>query len=52
MVMSLDDLKEKGWSILAWFREDLQQVAVLIEVDKDVQLLQVIHVFGYLERNS
>ena len=40
MVASLDDFNEDGWTILDWFGEYLQKVAVIIVVNQDLQLLQ------------
>ena len=40
VVASLDDFNEDGWTILDWFGEYLQKVAVIIVVNQDLQLLQ------------
>lgn len=46
VIVSLDDLKEKCWSVLHDFGEDLQQVAVVIIVNQDVKFLNLVQVFG------
>ena len=40
VVASLDDFNEDGWTILNRFGEYLQEVAVIIVVNQDLQLLQ------------
>lgn len=40
VVVPLDDLQEKGWSVLHRFGEDLQEVALVVEIDQDFQFLQ------------
>ncbi len=44
MVVSLDNLEEHGGPVLHVLGEDLQEVAVVIEVDQDAELLQDGHV--------
>mmetsp|Transcript_19254 Transcript_19254/g.29532 ORF Transcript_19254/g.29532 Transcript_19254/m.29532 type:complete len:368 (+) Transcript_19254:150-1253(+) len=39
MVPSLDDLDEEGGSVLKRLREDLEQVALLVEVHEDLEVL-------------
>ena len=41
MVLTLNALQEEGWAILDWLGEDLQQVAVVIVVNQDVELLKL-----------
>ena len=41
VVVSLDDFEEESGPVLHWFREDLQEVAIVIKVHQDVQLLQL-----------
>ena len=41
MVVSLDDLQKEGGAVLHGLGEDLQQVAVVIVVDQDVQVLEL-----------
>ena len=41
MVVSLDDLQEDGGAVLHEFGEDLQQVALIIVVNQDVQTLEL-----------
>ena len=41
MVVPLDDLYEDGGSVLHGLGEDLQQVAVVVIVDQDLQLLEL-----------
>ena len=49
--MSLDDLHEQRRSILHVLGEDLQQVAVVVKVDQDLQLLQLKpQSFGFLSQ--
>ena len=48
MVVPLDDLYEDGGSVLHGLGEDLQQVAVVVIVDQDLQLLQLGEVFRHL----
>ena len=50
MVVALDDLYEDGGSVLHGLGEDLQQVAVVVIVDQDLQLLQLGQVFRHLHR--
>ena len=50
MVVPLDDLYEDGGSVLHGLGEDLQQVAVVVVVDQDLQLLQLGQVFRHLHR--
>ena len=45
MVVALDDFKEEGRSVLHRLGEDLQQVAVVVVVDEDVERLEHGHVF-------
>ena len=40
VVASLDDFNEDGWTILDWFGEYLQEVAVVVVVNQDLQFLQ------------
>ena len=40
VVASLNDLDEDRGTVLDWLGEDLQEVAVVIVVDKNLQLLQ------------
>ena len=40
VVASLDDFNEDCWTILDWFGEYLQEVAVIIVVNQDLQFLQ------------
>lgn len=44
MIVSLDDFKEDGGSILHRFGENLQQVAVLVIIDQNLQFLQDVHI--------
>ena len=39
MIVPLDDLYEDGWPVLEWLGEDLEEVAVVVVVDQDLQLL-------------
>lgn len=39
VVVPLDDLQEKGWSVLHRFGEDLEEVALVVEVNQDFQFL-------------
>ena len=39
VVVPFNHLQEQGRSVLHWLGEDLQQVAIVIKVNKDVQLL-------------
>ena len=49
--MSLDDLQEQRGSILHVLGEDLQQVAVVVIVNQDLQLLQLKpQSFGFLSQ--
>ena len=48
MVVPLDDLYEDGGSVLHGLGEDLQQVAVVVIVDQDLQLLQLGQVLRHL----
>ena len=41
MVMSLNDLQEECRPVLHWLGEDLQQVAFVIKVHQDMQLLEL-----------
>ena len=41
VVVTLDDLEEEGGSVLEVLGEDLQQVAVIVKVHQDLQLLQL-----------
>lgn len=41
VVVALDDFEEDGGTVLLVLREDLQQIAVIVIVDHDVQLLQL-----------
>jgi len=41
--MTLDDLEEQSWSVLRVLREQLQQVAIVIEVYQNAQLLKLKH---------
>ena len=41
VVVSLNDLQEQCGSVLHWFGEDLQQVAIVVKVHKNMQLLQL-----------
>ncbi len=41
MIVPLNDLQEQRWPILHRLAEDLQQVAVLVVVDENFQLLQL-----------
>ena len=50
MVVPLDDLYEDGGSVLHGLGEDLQQVAVVVIVDQDLQLLQLGEVLRHLHR--
>ena len=50
MVVPLDDLYEDGGSVLHGLGEDLQQVAVVVIVDQDLQLLQLGQVLRHLHR--
>ena len=40
VVASLDDFNEDSWTILDWFGENLQEVAVVVVVNQDLQFLQ------------
>lgn len=42
---SLDNLNKESWSVLKWLGEDLEEVALLIKINKDVQLLDHVEVF-------
>ena len=41
MVVPLDNLKEEGGAILDGLGEDLEQVAIFIKVDENVQFLDL-----------
>lgn len=41
MIVPLNDLQEQRWPILHRLAEDLQQIAVLVVVDENFQLLQL-----------
>lgn len=45
VVVTLDDLKEESRTVLARLGEDLKQVALVVVVDQNVQLLQNIQIF-------
>ena len=45
MVVSLDDLDEDGRAVLERLGEDLEQVAVVVVINEDLQLLQGVDVF-------
>ena len=49
MVASLDDFNEDGWTVLDRFGEYLQEVAVIIVVNQDLQLLQHRQVLLHLD---
>lgn len=36
-VMPFDDLDKESGPVLDWLREDLEEVAVLVEIDEDFQ---------------
>lgn len=36
VVVPLDDLQEKGWSVLHRFGEDLEEVALVVEINQDL----------------
>lgn len=40
VVVPLDDLQEKGWSVLHRFGEDLEEVALVVEIHQDFQFLE------------
>lgn len=40
VVVPLDDLQEKGWSVLHRFGEDLEEVALVVKINQDFQFLQ------------
>lgn len=40
VVVPLDDLQEKGWSVLHRFGEDLEEVALVIKINQDFQFLR------------
>jgi len=44
MVSALDDFEEESWSVLEGLREDLEQVTLVIVVDKDLLTLEHIDV--------
>lgn len=44
VIVALNNFKEESGPVLAVLREDLQQIAILIEINQDVQLLQYVHV--------
>ena len=48
VVASLDDFNEDGWTILDRFGEYLQEVAVIIVVNQDLQFLQDCQVLLHL----
>ena len=48
VVASLDDFNEDGWTILDRFGEYLQEVAVIIVVNQDLQFLQDCQVLFHL----
>ena len=41
MVVSFDDLQKECGSVLHWLGEDLQQIAIVVEIHENVQLLQL-----------
>lgn len=52
MVVPLNDLDEQGGSVFTRLAEDLQQVAILIEINEDVQFLQMVQVLGDLNTSA
>ena len=48
MVASLDDFNEDGWTVLDRFGEYLQEVAIIIVVNQDLQFLQDCQVLFHL----
>lgn len=52
VVVALDDLQEHRRPILHVLGEDLQQVAVVIEIDQNVELLDGVEVFHDLRRRA
>jgi hypothetical protein len=44
VVASLDDFIEQGRSVLNWLGEDLQEVALIVVVNKDLQRLECLNV--------
>ena len=52
VVVPLDDLDEDGGPVLHWLGEDLQQVAVVVIVDQDLELLDRVNVFLHLVENE
>ena len=49
MVVSLDHLKEQSWSVFNWLGKDLQQVALVIVVNQDLQFLQLFDILCDLD---
>lgn len=49
MVSTLDNFKEESRSVLEGLREDLEQVAVVVEINKNLLTLQDIDVFLHLD---
>src|ERR1700756_5651110 len=43
--LALDDLKEKGGTVLYRAREDLQHIPLIVTIDQDAQLFQFIEWF-------
>ena len=52
MVLSLDDFEEESGSVFNWLREDLQQVALVVVVDKDLQFSQFLNVLQHLDSST
>ena len=49
MVISLDDLEEDSWPILHRLREDLQEIAIVIIINQNLQFLQFCQVLFNLQ---
>ena len=52
VVVPLDDLDEDGGPVLHRLGEDLQQVAVVVIVDQDLEFLDRVNVFLHLVENK
>ena len=51
VVVPLDDLKENSGPILHRLSEDLQQVAIIVIVNEDLEFLNFIQVLLHLEES-
>ena len=49
MVISLDDLEEDSWPILHRLREDLQEIAIVIIINQNLQFLQFCQILFNLQ---